>query len=1414
MLFRGDGYLRGLISWCGERSTGTTGAFKRTAAPCLGLLKWLVTLEDPSGRMEANIFNERFLQVPLEELQQMQLDLHLLPPPGRSAKAASRMGNTSEACELLSLQLQGHKDENGEPEEIAMHEILYSEVSREIFMDWLKKSAMGSGAPRLTARQSLPGSNIEADGARAGTRGRSPSMEHRCADSSGYPLELDPDQLPMAWSEVDKEQFAEVDRGLGPTVQMDSLRPDEPVPDPIGLNAGLDMRLYQEEVANGAGAGAGDAGGDNLGGGAGGRVRKERLKLLQKVQGKMTNITKKKKKNTGGRLKMGRKEALLLGISPEEIDDVGTGDQNGDDDIEDAEMPRRAWRGASHLSVCPTDDNFDPRYFMTVVHGDAGFEDLHKGLRELDQRKESQAAQLQRLVRDNFDKFVRCADFISLYANQMDVAAEVGATARAEKQKEKPLSPVASRRRSIAMIRAELKAELKSEKEERIGTRAQAGPKAQNHLKELTRLVEEAQASAGRSFAELLQKLENIKQVRSAQQLLHEKGAMLDLPAEMRLALKEDRYKDLVTMYGKAQGKFSSPLLQQVQQEAELVSRQACDRLLEVLRSPDVSLEEQTTAMTRLQELRYNGEDPLAFCLDSQTEHFLKSLADIRESFGDLLREPQGEELRAASPHVTVGSPGIGKKGSRTAAADGFMAVGGGASNGFFDGMSDGERSIASIGSPTAEGTDTPGSSPERGRSMMSPTHEESDTSKTQAAHHALCMARLAHVSNLSFCLGSWVPHLAALSSFLVRKELTSLATSGSRNAAASGRISPRRSRRKLFTASGPLDLKALAAAEEAEGGRTLTATEARLQSLFNEWLSSASEQLKRAIFGDESIISEDDPFNASDPDFSEGAQAFCVPLPGALEPHYLEPVFHDLSLMYTNIDDCMKETWEAEQVLSTGMVGLEELVRQTQSAFLRSELDTLAKQAGALVETWEDPQGDDPDETEPRGGTRLVADFAQLAASRLSDLTEVLPRPDCSGEELTAGLEKVVESFLKLVLDLATESYNKDARPQAGHGLTGGALLAANASPESLSADEKALLQAANCLHLRESILPELWQTAVEIFNAEEGQLERDIAAATKVKDTILTGWLKRKSRELKSVIKAGWWGSEPATPIKPLRSAPSYSALGGGPDSDGSRRKTATLIGDDVGGLPDEQEQGRVASRHQSISQSIMAHRHMLASQRLLRSNQPSSRSNKVFMHSEGQARRFSSNAQPESPARRETRPRGPKPLPPYLIKVLLSLVRTRQEARQAFGKLLFRKGGTGPDKKERRDLSYADYVLRESCKQVMDLVCDYANARVGGGGKVGPKPLNRSDRLEQAEKIAQVEFLRDALNRHLPSSVFDRIERCINRIATGKSEGSETSRGDELVSVTLAASMPGKFYTAMDLQDQARVYVVCLK
>mmetsp|Transcript_19365 Transcript_19365/g.29860 ORF Transcript_19365/g.29860 Transcript_19365/m.29860 type:complete len:1065 (-) Transcript_19365:95-3289(-) len=68
-----------------------------------------------------------------------------------------------------------------------------------------------------------------------------------------------------------------------------------------------------------------------------------------------------------------------------------------------------------NASVLPTDSNFDPLLFLTLVHRDASFQQLAKSMTQLTHKTDDQAQQLQNLVRDNFELFMRCADDFDVF---------------------------------------------------------------------------------------------------------------------------------------------------------------------------------------------------------------------------------------------------------------------------------------------------------------------------------------------------------------------------------------------------------------------------------------------------------------------------------------------------------------------------------------------------------------------------------------------------------------------------------------------------------------------------------------------------------------------------------------------------------------------------------------------------------------------------------------------------------------------------------------------------------------------------------------------------------------------------------------------------------------------------------------
>eukprot|EP00903_Cladosiphon_okamuranus_P012285 g11521.t1 len=542
-LLLGDGYTMGLMQWCGESSTGTQGALKRTAATAIALLKWLVSLGDSSG--DENIFLARFLQVALEDLRKMRLELHLLITGSqKGSKTSSRGGKSEEACEIVSLVLQRHRDDLGEAEEISVEELLPEEEARKIFVDWLQRTAMGKQNtlrlnPSDQERKKNPdvglGSSKEGSGG-----GSDDAGEAADEGADGF----NEDDTPLTWAEVDQEQFVALNSRTSPVVTVDlASKADEPVADPLGLKQ-VDLRVYQKTLVEGDTSAVVEVDGadSEMSGTLQAKKRallgqKDRLRLLKKMQSGKERVQRKMER---GRSSKGEgMRGSEMGPIPES---------------------KPAVREASR-SVVPTMEDFDPALFMTVIHATASFNDIRNGLESLDGAKANQASELQHLVRDHFDSFVRCADSIEKYASHINMELS--------KNKEQPKEKTAARPKTLAQLRTQLKAEREAEGHSRQGGAQSeawtgAGPAAKSHLAELARLMEGARTEAGKNFSQLLQKLDNIKQVRAAQHLLSEKGSILDIPREMSACMADGRYMELVKLYRKAHTSYSSSILSKV----------------------------------------------------------------------------------------------------------------------------------------------------------------------------------------------------------------------------------------------------------------------------------------------------------------------------------------------------------------------------------------------------------------------------------------------------------------------------------------------------------------------------------------------------------------------------------------------------------------------------------------------------------------------------------------------------------------------------------------------------------------------------------------------------------------------------------------------------------------------------------
>jgi len=162
-------------------------------------------------------------------------------------------------------------------------------------------------------------------------------------------------------------------------------------------------------------------------------------------------------------------------------------------------------------SVLPTDSNFDPLLFLTLVHRDASFQQLARSMTRLTHKTDDQAQQLQNLVRDNFELFMRCAD-------DFDVFNEKGG-----------LSGGTATSTSVAT---------------RGGARG-----LNERLDTLDAFAEACSEQARKSFKPLLDNTEEVRKVQASLAVLQRVAPILQAPTLMRQHIENGRFSQALKEY-------------------------------------------------------------------------------------------------------------------------------------------------------------------------------------------------------------------------------------------------------------------------------------------------------------------------------------------------------------------------------------------------------------------------------------------------------------------------------------------------------------------------------------------------------------------------------------------------------------------------------------------------------------------------------------------------------------------------------------------------------------------------------------------------------------------------------------------------------------------------------------------------
>jgi len=270
-------------------------------------------------------------------------------------------------------------------------------------------------------------------------------------------------------------------------------------------------------------------------------------------------------------------------------------------------------------SVLPTDSNFSPLLFLTLVHPEATFKELAQALTRLEGVADNHALRLQRLVRDNFPLFVRCAEGIDWFSDNIgEGVGNVGATTTAA-----------------------------------ADGNDDGSTNAVDQLNKLVSLVRDISRHSDDAFGPLLNNTQEVKRTKNALTILSRVGPILAVPNVMTSHLQGGRIAEAVSAYRKVRlidETCGVDLLKSVRAKAMEAAAEARKSLTRLLESPDTSAQKLMSAIRDVRDLddlddrKNDGEladgfespntiaasevarshNPALLCLEAQAKHFAK----------------------------------------------------------------------------------------------------------------------------------------------------------------------------------------------------------------------------------------------------------------------------------------------------------------------------------------------------------------------------------------------------------------------------------------------------------------------------------------------------------------------------------------------------------------------------------------------------------------------------------------------------------------------------------------------------------------------------------------------------------------------------------------------------------------------
>lgn len=215
-------------------------------------------------------------------------------------------------------------------------------------------------------------------------------------------------------------------------------------------------------------------------------------------------------------------------------------------------------------SIMTTDANFKPMLFLSLVHKDSLFDQLKHGTDRLECRTDNQIFRLQKLVRDNFALFLRCANGINLFEYEN------------------------SEQQNSEEVREQLRDLIK-------------------RFDKMDKLSNTCVRQANNSFTSLLENTTDVRKTQSALAVLERMRPILEVPTLMKNHLEAGRFTGAVNAYRRVltiKEDCQVELLKQVKEKATEIAQLAQRDLEQTLADPNVSVGVLLDAIRDLRELQ------------------------------------------------------------------------------------------------------------------------------------------------------------------------------------------------------------------------------------------------------------------------------------------------------------------------------------------------------------------------------------------------------------------------------------------------------------------------------------------------------------------------------------------------------------------------------------------------------------------------------------------------------------------------------------------------------------------------------------------------------------------------------------------------------------------------------------------